>query len=209
MNWKERELPAGQERAPAQLAGRPGCQVMIDYIKEQVGPGSEYVNDLVRVVFSDRGCYYEFRDLPEEFSGAVGSGFRHEFVGTNQGLQLVNQIHQIALGPESADTHELSLMVIYGWDGVFRPDDTFVYHWRSYGGEEEGPMMMGMFRPTVLPIFFKLKADSDLVEPIMGTRKGVLFFVANLTDQHLLVKIPHQGPGVTDLNEINGQRLVH
>lgn len=209
MNWKERELPVGQERTPAQLPGRPGCQVMIDYIKEQVGPGSEYVNDLVRVVFSDRGCYYEFRDLPEEFSGAVGSGFRHEFVGTNQGLQLANLIHDIALGPESADTHELSLMVIYGWDGIFRPDDTFVYHWRSYGGEEEGPVMMGMFRPAVLPIFFKLKADSDLIEPIMGTRKGVLFFVANLSDQHLLVKIPHQGPGVTDLNEGNGQRLIH
>jgi len=209
MNWKERELPVGQEQVPAQPSGRPGSQVMIDYIKEQVGPGSEYVNDLVRVVFSDRGCYYEFRDLPEEFSGAVGSGFRHEFVGTNQGLQLANQLHEIALGPESADSHELSLMVIYGWDGVFRPDDTFVYHWRSYGGEEEGPVMMGMFRPSVLPIFFKLKADSDLVEPIMGTRKGVLFFVANLTDQHLLVRIPHQGPGVTDLNDINGQRLVH
>jgi len=209
MNWKERELPVGQEQVPAQPSGRPGSQVMIDYIKEQVGPGSEYVNDLVRVVFSDRGCYYEFRDLPEEFSGAVGSGFRHEFVGTNQGLQLANQIHDIALGPESADTHELSLMVIYGWDGVFRPDDTFVYHWRSYGGEEEGPVMMGMFRPSVLPIFFKLKADSDLVEPIMGTRKGVLFFVANLTDQHLLVRIPHQGPGVTDLNDIGGHRLVH
>ena len=203
MNMRDRELQQlGQ-------AGQAGCQVMIDYIKEQVGSGAEYVNDLVRVVFSDRGCYYEFRDLPEEFSGAVGSGFRHAFVGSNDGLQLVNELHDIALGPESADTHELSLMVIYGWDGLFRPDDTFVYHWRSYGGEEEGPVMMGMFRPTVLPIFFKLKADSDLVEPIIGTRRGVLFFVANLTDQHLLVKIPHQGPGVTDLNEITGRRLVH
>jgi len=66
-----------------------------------------------------------------------------------------------------------------------------------------------MFRPDVLPMFLKLKADSDLVEPILGTRKGVLFFVANLGDQHLLVKIPHQGPGITDLNEVGGQRLIH
>jgi len=204
MDWTRRELPDEHGQA-----GRPEYQVMIDYIKAQVGSGSEYQNDLVRVVFSDRGCYYEFRDLPEEFSGAIGSGFRYEFCGTSQGLLLANQIHDIAMGPESADTHELSLMVIYGWDGIFRPDDTFVYHWRSYGGEEEGPVMMGMFRPTVMPLFFKLKADSDLVEPILGTRKGVLFFVANLSDQHLLVKIPHQGPGVTDLNETNGQRLVH
>ena len=203
MNWRERELPQlGQVE-------RPEYEVMIDYIKDQVGNGSEYTNDLVRVVLSDRGCYYEFRDLPEEFSGAVGSGFRYEFVGTEQGLLLANTIHDLSLGPESADTHEMSLMAIYGWDGVFKPDDTFVYHWRNYGGQEEGPTMLGMFRPDVLPIFFKLKADSDLVEPILGTRKGVLFFVANLSDQHLLVKIPHQGPGITDLNEVGGQRLIH
>jgi hypothetical protein len=182
---------------------------MIDYIKDQVGSGSEYTNDLVRVVLSERGCYYEFRDLPEEFSGAVGSGFRYEFIGTGDGLRLAARLHDMALAPETADTHELSLMVIYGWDGVFKPEDTFVYHWRRYGSEEEGPTMLGMFRPSTLPIFFKLKADSDLVEPILGTRKGVLFFVANLSDQHLFVKIPHQGPGVTDLNEVTGQRLIH
>ncbi len=203
MNWRERELPVlGQSR-------RPEYQVMIDYIKDQVGEGSEYRNDLVRVVLSERGCYYEFRDLPEEFSGAVGSGFRYEFIGTDDGLGLAARLHDMALGPETADTHEISLMLIYGWDGVFKPEDTFVYHWRCYGSEEEGPTMLGIFRPSVLPIFFKLKADSDLVEPILGTRKGVLFFVANLSDQHLLVKIPHQGPGVTDLNEVTGQRLVH
>jgi hypothetical protein len=68
---------------------------------------------------------------------------------------------------------------------------------------------MGIFRPNILPIFFKLKVDSDLVEPILGTRRGVLFFVANLSEQHLFVKIPHQGPGVTDLNEVTGRRLIH
>ncbi len=203
MNYRGRELPVlGESR-------RPEYQVMIDYIKDQVGEGSEYRNDLVRVVLSERGCYYEFRDLPEEFSGAVGSGFRYEFIGTDDGLELATRLHDMALGPETADTHEISLMLIYGWAGVFKPEDTFVYHWRRYGSEEEGPTMLGIFRPSVLPIFLKLKADSDLAEPIMGTRKGVLFFVANLSDQHLLVKIPHQGPGVTDLNEVTGQRLVH
>src|SRR4030067_1149874 len=41
-------------------------QVMIDYIKEQVGEGYEYANDLVRVVLSDRACYYEICTMPEE-----------------------------------------------------------------------------------------------------------------------------------------------
>ena len=35
--------------------------------------------------------------------------------------------------------------------------------------------------------------------------RGVLFFVSNLTDQHLLVRIPHVGAGVTDLNEVAGE----
>ena len=69
--------------------------------------------------------------------------------------------------------------------------------------------MTGIYRPDVLPIFFKLKVNSDLAEPLIGTPRGVLFFVANLSDQHLLVRIPHQGAGVTDLNEVSGPRLVH
>lgn len=203
MDWRERELPQPGDEA------RPEYQMMIDYIKDQVGEGREYINDLVRVVLSDRGCYYEFRDLPEEFSGAVGSGFRYEFVGTRKGLDLLRAIHELALGPESAETHEISLMAIYAWDGMFRPEDTFIYHWRRYQGEQDGPVMIGIYRPEVLPIFFKLKVDSDLAEPLLGARKGVLFFVANLSDQHLLVRIPHHGPGVADLNEVAGVQVVH
>ncbi len=182
---------------------------MIDYIKDQVGEGQEYVNGLVRVVLSDRGCYYEFRDMPEEFSGAVGAGFRYEFVGTRGALELLQRVHELALSPETPDTQEISLMVIYGWDGLFRREDTFIYHWLRNGADEEGPIMVGAFRPTVVPLFFKLKVDSPLAEPLIGARKGVLFFVANLSDQHLVVRIPHQGPGVTDLSEVQGARTVH
>ena len=56
MDWREREV------SPSQPDIRVGYQVMIDYIKDQVGEGQEYLNNLVRVVLSERGCYYEFRD---------------------------------------------------------------------------------------------------------------------------------------------------
>lgn len=203
MDWREGGLSQARLEAPV------GYQVMIDYIKAQVGEGPEYRNDLVRVVLSERGCYYQFRDLPEEFSGAVGSGFRHEFIGTQRGLDLLQAVHEIALGPETASTNEVSLMVIYGWDGLFRREDAFIYHWSRDAAEEEGPDVIGLYRPHVLPLFFKLKADSDLVEPLLGARRGVLFFVSNLTDQHLLVRIPHVGAGVTDLSEVPGSRMVH
>jgi len=203
MNWREQELPLLRDDS------RHEYQMMIDYIKDQVGEGREYLNDLVRVVLSDRGCYYEFRDMPEEFSGAVGSGFHYDFMGTQKSLELLEAVHSLAMGPETVDTHEISLMVIYGWDGLFRREDAFVYHWTRYGEREEGPAVAGIYRPAVLPLFFKLKVASDLAEPLLGTRKGVLFFVANLSDQHLLVRIPHEGPGVTDLNEVTGVRTIH
>src|SRR5574340_379250 len=203
MSWKGRELPQTSAEP------RQDYQVMIDYIKDQIGEGREYENDLVRVVLSDNGCYYEFRDMPEEFSGAVGAGFRYEFLGTRQTRDLLTAIHDLVMSPETADTHEISLMVIYGWDGLFKREDMFIYHWTRHGGEEEGPVMLGVYRPDVLPLFFKLKVDSRLAEPLIGDSKGVLFFVANLSDQHLLVRIPHQGPGVTDLNDTQGPRVVH
>jgi len=205
MSWRDRQPASGGVRTEP----RQDYQVMIDYIKDQIGEGREYTNDLVRVVLSDRGCYYEFRDMPEEFSGAVGSGFRYEFLGTQASRDLLDAIHDLVMGPGTADTNEISLMVIYGWDGLFKREDVFVYHWTRHGSEEEGPAMMGLYRPGALPLFFKLKVDSDLAEPLLGTRKGVLFFVANLSDQHLLVRIPHQGPNVTDLNEAQGPRVVH
>ena len=203
MDWRERET------SQSRLDPQQGYQVMIDYIKDQVGEGQEYMNNLVRVVLSERGCYYEFRDMPEEFSGAVGSGFRHEFIGTQHALDLLQAVHDIALGPETALTNEISLMVIYGWDGLFRREDAFIYHWSREAAEEGGPDVLGVYRPHVLPLFFKLKIDSDLAEPLLGARRGVLFFVSNLTDQHLLVRIPHVGDGVTDLNEVTGSRVVN
>ena len=202
MDWRDRAVSQSGPDTPA------GYQVMIDYIKAQVGEGPEYRNDLVRVVLSERGCYYEFRDLPEEFSGAVGSGFRHEFIGTQHALNLLQAVYDIALGPETPHTNEISLMVIYGWDGLFRREDAFIYHWSRDAVEEEGPDVIGVYRPHVLPLFFKLKADSDLVVPLLGAPRGVLFFVSNLTDQHLLVRIPHVGAGVADLNEVTGSSLV-
>jgi len=202
MDWREQDV------SPSRLDTRMGYQVMIDYIKDQVGEGQEYLNNLVRVVLSERGCYYEFRDMPEEFSGAVGSGFRHEFIGTQPALNLLQTIYDMALGPELPQTTEMSLLVIYSWDGLFRQEDAFIYQWSRTLTEEEGPNIVGIYRPHVLPLFFKLKVDSPQAEPLLGARRGVLFFVSNLTDQHLLVRIPHVGAGVTDLNEVSEARLV-
>ena len=203
MDWRDGEA-ASLPPDPYQ-----GYQVMIDYIKDQVGEGQEYLNDLVRVVLSERGCYYEFRDMPDEFSGAIGSGFQYEFVGTHFGLDLLETAHDLVLGPETPETNEINLMVIYTWDGLFRREDAFIYQWSRKITEEEGPALLGLYRPRTLPLFFKLKVDSDLAIPLLGVRRGVLFFVSNLTDQHLLVRIPNLGGSVNDLGAQNvGRHFV-
>ena len=172
MDWREQEV------SPSPPDIRVGYQVMIDYIKDQVGEGQEYLNNLVRVVLSERGCYYEFRDMPEEFSGAVGSGFRHEFIGTQPALHLLQSIYDLALGPETPHTTEVSLLVIYSWDGLFRQEDAFIYQWSRTLTEEEGPNILGTYRPHVLPLFFKLKVDSPQAEAAArhATRRAVLRF---------------------------------
>ena len=66
MDWKEQSQRVG---IGAELGSDLGQ--VIDYVKSEVGQGTEYDNGLVRVVLSNRGCYYQFVDMPEEFSGAI------------------------------------------------------------------------------------------------------------------------------------------
>ena len=119
-----------QEEHLAELRAeaRRKYQIMIDYIKDQVGEGSEYLNDLVRVVVSERGCYYEFREMPEEFSGAVGSGFTHEFIGSHRAAELLEAIKCMVDESNDSNTRELALLVVYSRDGLYNRDETFIYH---------------------------------------------------------------------------------
>jgi len=204
MDWRD-QLQLAMLRAEA----RRKFQVMIDYIKEQVGEGNEYNNGMVKVVISERGCYYEFIDMPEEFSGALGSGFQYDFVGTGDGLLMAEQVQYMITHSDDDNTRELSLLCIYDRRGLFDREATYIYHRSRRGEESVGPRVIGHYREGVLPLFFKMKTDSDLAVPLLGVPRGVLFFVANLTDQHLAVRIPHTGPGVTDLNELPTSRLIH
>lgn len=185
-------------------------QVMIDYIKAQVGDGSEYINDLVKVVLSERGCYYEFRDMPEEFSGAVGSNFTYEFVGFQQSVKLIEQVQHIIAENSEGNTRELAVLAVYGRDGLYNRDQAYVYH-RNTDEEMEDiiPTVSGYLRTGTLPLFLKMKADSDIVVPVLGGYRGVMFFVANLTDQHLIVRIPHDTPGSADLGQTPLRTYVH
>jgi len=203
MDWQE-QTQLDLIRAEA----RRKFQVLIDYVKENVGEGTEYVNDLVRVVVSPRGCYYEFVDLPEEFSGALGAGYTADFVTTGAGVDVLERVYELIRSCDESNTNELSVLVLYDHAGLYSSDETFVFHLGN-GQDDWGPLSAGHFRPSTMPIFFKIKVDSKLARSLLGMEKGILFFVANLTDQHMLVRIPHQGPEVTDLGKIPENRTLH
>ncbi len=202
--WNE-QLQLALLRAEA----RRRYQVLIDYIKQQVEPGYEYANELVRVVLSERGCYYEFIDLPEEFSGALGDGFTHRFIGSAEALALADGVYRMSRACTNDNTREFSLLVVYDRHGLFSREGTYIYHLTHREDEDVGPITVGLRREHAVPLFLKLKADSDLVTPIFGVTRGVLFLVANLSDQHLVVHIPQAGVGVTDLAAAPGSERIH
>jgi hypothetical protein len=183
--------------------------VLINYIKQQVEPGYEYANELVRVVLSERGCYYEFIELPEEFSGALGDGFTHRFVGSTEALALAERVHGIGEACTEVNTRDFSLLAVYDRRGLFSREGTYIHHRAHHADEDIGPLTIGHYRAGTVPLFLKLKADSELVTPIFGVPRGVLFFVANLSDQHLVVNIPQAGVGVTDLAAAPTSEMVH
>lgn len=190
-------------------AARMWYRGMIDYVKAEVGEGAEYVNNLVRVVLSERGCYYQFRESPEEFSGVLGDGFSHEFMGTRQGLDLYERVHEVLAAPRDAATRELSLTALYPATTRDERDLTYEYTYEAEPQGDDSPAVSGRHRPGVLPVFFKLRARSPETVSLVGGVSGALFFIAYLTDQHLLVRVPHLGAQAADLGAMPGPVWVH
>jgi hypothetical protein len=173
-----------------------------DYIKSEVGEGAELENGLVRAVLSERGCYYEFSEVPEEFSGALGHGFSPRLVGSKEAMRVLTAINDIIIHANGVNTRELSLLACYDRNAVTDPETGNFFRYVTTTEDAAGPSVEGHFRPTEQPLFFKLTVDSDLAQESLGLRKGVIFFVANRSDQHLMVTIPHGSSGARNLADV-------
>jgi len=202
------EMEAQEQTAAAWMANRFWYRKLIDFVKEGVGEGAEYVTDLVRVVLSERGCYYQFHAIPEEFSGALGSGFNYQYVGSQEGLELFARVQELVEHHDPERTPELSLLAVYDSD-FDHSGAGYQYHFESGPEGDSVPIVAGHYRPGVLPLFLKLRVHSDTRVPMLGSSSGVLFFVANATDQHLIVRIPHQGLAVADLAQSPQTVFIH
>jgi hypothetical protein len=195
-------------------AVRDHYQVMIDYVKKGVHQGenfSETQNDLITVAMSATGVYYQFKQLPEEFSGAIGPGYQYQRLETNKVIEYIDQIYQSTQTEEIKGCHEFSLMIIYqsptlDFNNALNPfnqshqrENLFIFHYKE---NEQGEVKtIGQYRSGTLPLFFKLKINGEHTFNPLTFEKGVEFFVANMGDSHLLVSIPYKA-GVTDLDAV-------
>src|SRR5579871_1668048 len=102
-------------------------QVMINYVKEQVGEGIEYKNAVVRVFVSKNGAYYEMNDLPEEFCGAAGEEQEHHFVAQAEAISLLTKAVEATARMTRENTTHFQIIALYSRRGLVDRKNCYVY----------------------------------------------------------------------------------
>jgi hypothetical protein len=185
-------------------------QVMINYLKEQVGEGIEYRNEVVRVVVSDNGAYYELSDLPEEFSGATGDQIQRSFVTPEEAIALLTRAAEATKRTELETTRQFSIIALYTRRGLVDRKNCYVYEFqRADHASPRPPLEVGTFQPGVMPLFFKVKMDADFAPEVLGIPRGIVFCMANAGDRHLLIRIPYDGDQVVNLTDLPTSNTIH
>lgn len=173
-------------------------QVLARYVKQQVGEGMEFSNEIARAVLSSNGCYYEFRELPEEFSGALGE-FSHHFVGVKETLALLEGLYALPRTELIRDITELSLFVVYDRFDWISYQNIYAYHYQRSTLEDRAiEVVRGSIRHGHLPRFFKLRVLSKRPLEGLSFERGMAFFIANPGERHLLVQVPYTLGSVFD-----------
>lgn len=185
-------------------------QVQIAYLKDLVGEGIEYENAVVRVVVSETGAYYELKDLPEEFSGAVGEEIERNFLTRDEAIQTLSRLVEATKRVTTHNTRTFSLFVLYTRRGLVDRKNCYIYEYRA-SEERPGapPLEIGEFQPDVMPLFYKIRVDADFAQEVIGIERGIVFCMANAGDRHLLVRIPLDGKELTDLSGLPESETIH
>ena len=184
-------------------------QLQVEYVKEKVGEGVEYKNDVVRVVVSDTGAYYELVDLPEDFSGGVSDRIERHFLSQAEAIAQLEKVYAAAFKATPQNTQHFTLFALYTRSGLVDRKNCFLmeYHPQRDGGKLP-PITVGKFQPGVMPLFYKIKLEADYTQEVLQIERGVVFCIANAGDRHLLVRIPYDGPKVTDLGALPDPKIV-
>ena len=101
----------------------------IAYIKKRVGPGMEYANEIAQAVLSAEGGYYQLREMPEEFAGALGAGVSHRLVAGVEAWETLRQVQALveSVTQGTQAIHSLSLYVLYAGGSLRTRQGMFVF----------------------------------------------------------------------------------
>ena len=184
-------------------------QPQISLLKERVGEGTVYSNSVVRVVVSEEGAYYELHDLPEEFGGVAGDSLERRFLTESEAKALLKKALDTLPRADATNTRHISVFVLYTRPGLVDRKNCYVFEFRpeEYTPDRR-PQVIGTFQPDVMPLFFKIKVDSDFAEDAIGMKRGMVFCMANAGDRHLLIRAPFAGVEVHDLNDPTATNTV-
>ena len=168
----------------------------IAYIKRQVGEGTEYVNEVARVVLSEAGAYFQLTELPEEFVGALGTDVSHRLVGEAEALATMERLGELVQAVAAGDlrVQSLSLYVLYAGGSLQARRAMFVF---DHKPGDAAPFAHGVLLPRRVPRVFKLRLHMEPGrEPDGFPSNGTLLFLApSHTDgrQCLLASIARAG----------------
>ncbi len=166
----------------------------IAYVKRQVGAGTEYANEVARVVLSDAGAYFQLSELPEEFVGALGPDITHRMIAEADALATMARLGALLQGVAAGHiaARELSLYVLYPGGSLRARRAMFVFDHRQ---DNPAPFTHGVLRPDSVPRVFKLRLhlSPDQTPAGLPSEGTVLFLAPSHTDggQCLLATIPH------------------
>lgn len=174
----------------------------MEFLKAEVGEGTEYVNAVARVVISPNGAWFECLDLPMEFSGAAGGPVEHRFIGDNEAQTLLERLHDLTAAVTPESTRELGLLALYTRTGIVDGRGVYAFQFRQrQKGERSRPLTLGRYQPGTLPLFFRCRLDTTLDTTSLPIRRGVLFCLLHAGEKHLLVTIPYEGERLYDLSD--------
>jgi len=183
----------------------------IAYIKKRVGAGMAYSNEVAEAVLSAAGGYFQLRELPEEFAGAVGDGVTHGLISNEEAWEIVHKIKTLldSVMQGALAIRSISLYALYAGGSLQTRQGLFVFDQKS----GEAPFTHGEWHQEVLPRFFKLSLESGdtPLPPSMGLADGILFFLAphHHDDGRCLLATLTRTPTTQDLGALPAPTMMN
>lgn len=183
----------------------------IAYIKKRVGEGMEYSNEVADAVLSAQGGYFQLRELPEEFAGALGEGVTHHLISNEEAWERVHKIKTLldSVMQGALAIRSISLYALYAGGSLQTRQGLFVFDQKS----GEAPFTHGEWHQEVLPRFFKLSLEGGdaSLPPSLGLTDGILFFLAphHHDDGRCLLATLTRTPNTQDLGALSVPTMMN